>query len=73
MNLEPHIDRHLHGIGLPSPGGWAELSEICGHIASLPATAVGDGFVEGVDGIGDRPRAMAKVHHAGVDGVPAPT
>ncbi|REY29548.1 acyltransferase, partial [Mycobacterium tuberculosis] len=23
--------------------------------------------------IGDRPRAMAKVHHAGVDGVPAPT
>ncbi|REL80118.1 acyltransferase, partial [Mycobacterium tuberculosis] len=27
MNLEPHIDRHLHGIGLPSPGGRAELSE----------------------------------------------
>ncbi|OOK68355.1 wax ester synthase-like Acyl-CoA acyltransferase domain protein [Mycobacterium kansasii] len=31
-----HIDRHVHRIGLPSPGGRAELSEICGHIASLP-------------------------------------
>ncbi|HKI42547.1 MAG TPA: wax ester/triacylglycerol synthase domain-containing protein, partial [Mycobacterium sp.] len=30
------INRHLHRIGLPPPGGRAELSEICGHIASLP-------------------------------------
>jgi len=30
------VDRHLHRIGLPPPGGRAELSEICGHIASLP-------------------------------------
>jgi hypothetical protein len=30
------VDRHLHRIGLPPPGGRAELAEICGHIASLP-------------------------------------
>src|SRR6201987_4236361 len=30
------VDRHLHRIGLPSPGGRRELAEICGHIASLP-------------------------------------
>ena len=30
------VDRHLHRIGLPSPGGRSELAEICGHIASLP-------------------------------------
>ena len=30
------VDRHLHRIGLPSPGGRQELAEICGHIASLP-------------------------------------
>ena len=29
------VDRHLHRIGLPSPGGRVELGEICGHIASL--------------------------------------
>ena len=30
------VDRHLHRIGLPAPGGRAEISEICGHLASLP-------------------------------------
>src|SRR5690242_7676398 len=26
------VDRHLHRIGLPAPGGRVELAEICGHI-----------------------------------------
>lgn len=30
------IDRHLHHVGLPAPGGKAEIADMCGHIASLP-------------------------------------
>ncbi|MFZ0835351.1 MAG: wax ester/triacylglycerol synthase domain-containing protein, partial [Mycobacterium sp.] len=30
------IDRHLHRIALPAPGGRAELSDVCGRIASVP-------------------------------------
>ena len=30
------IDRHLHRIALPSPGGRVEQSDVCGRIASDP-------------------------------------
>ncbi len=33
---EFHLERHVHRIGLPAPGGRAELAEICGHLAGLP-------------------------------------
>ena len=71
------IDRHLHRIGLPPPGGRAELSEICGHIASLPLDRRRPLWemwvIEGVAGTNchrdGRIGVMIKVHHAGVDGV----
>ncbi len=71
------VDRHLHRIGLPSPGGRAELAEICGHIASLPLDRSRPLWemwvIENVDGTdahdGGRLAVMTKVHHAGVDGV----
>jgi diacylglycerol O-acyltransferase len=71
------IDRHLHRIGLPPPGGRAELSEICGHIASLPLDRRRPLWemwvIEGVAGTDchrdRRIGVMIKVHHAGVDGV----
>jgi len=75
------VDRHLHRIGLPPPGGRAELSEICGHIASLPLDRRRPLWemwvIEGVAGTdchrvgepGGRLAVMTKVHHAGVDGV----
>ena len=73
------VSRHLHRIALPSPGGRTELSEICGHIASMPldrSKPVWEMWV--IEGVADTdahdggPLAlMIKVHHAAVDGVSA--
>lgn len=75
------VDRHLHRIGLPSPGGRVELAEICGHIASLPLDRTRPLWemwvIENLAGTGDQTPAhaggriavMTKVHHAAVDGV----
>jgi WS/DGAT/MGAT family acyltransferase len=71
------VDRHVHRIGLPSPGGRVELAEICGHLASLPLDRRRPLWemwaIEGLDGSdarkGGRMAVMTKVHHAAVDGV----
>jgi diacylglycerol O-acyltransferase / wax synthase len=71
------VDRHLHRIGLPSPGGRVELGEICGHIASLTLDRTKPlwemWIIENVGGTdaqsGGRLAVLTKVHHAGVDGV----
>jgi len=71
------VDRHLHRIGLPAPGGRQELAEICGHIASLPLdrgrplweTWVIENIAGTDPHAGGRLAVMTKVHHAGVDGV----
>ncbi len=71
------LERHVHRIGLPAPGGRAELAEICGHLASLPLDRRHPLWemwvIEGLDGTDPRkggPLAvMTKIHHAAVDGV----
>ena len=72
-----HVDRHVHHIGLPTPGGRRELAEICGHIASLPLDRSRPLWemwvIENIAGAnahrGGPLVVMTKVHHAGVDGV----
>ena len=71
------VDRHLHRVGLPAPGGRVELAEICGHLAALPLDRRHPLWemwaIEGLDGTdarkGGRMAVMTKVHHAAVDGV----
>ena len=71
------IERHVHRIGLPAPGGRAELSEVCGHLAALPLDRRHPLWemwaIEGLGGTdarkGGRLAVITKVHHAAVDGV----
>lgn len=69
------IDRHLHRIKVPLPGGRAELSELCGRIASAPlerSRALWEMWIiEGIGGSDPQQDArcalMLKVHHACMD------
>jgi diacylglycerol O-acyltransferase / wax synthase len=65
------IDRHVHRLALPQPGGYDELVDLCGHIAGLPLDRSGPLWemwvIEGYDG--DKIAVFSKMHHATVDGV----
>ncbi|QNG18985.1 wax ester/triacylglycerol synthase family O-acyltransferase [Rhodococcus triatomae] len=65
------IERHCHRATLPAPHGDAELRELCGDIASTPLERdrpLWEMWV--IEGLADGSIAiMAKMHHAGVDGV----
>ncbi len=69
------VDRHVHRIGLPAPGGRAEFGEICGYLAGLPIDRRRPLWemwvIEGVGGSlnSGRLAVMLKVHHAAADGV----
>ena len=65
------IDVHVHRAALPAPGGEAELSELCGHIAGIPLDRSRPlwemWIIEGLDS--GQVAVFSKMHHASVDGV----
>jgi len=68
------IDRHVHRIGLPAPGGRAEFDELCGYLAGLrldhrrPLWEMW--VIEGFGGsLSGRLAVMLMLHHAIADGV----
>jgi WS/DGAT/MGAT family acyltransferase len=82
-DVDFNVDRHVHRITLRSPGGPAELTEICGQLAGLPvdrSRPLWDMWViEGLsgsagggsagDGSSGRVAVLLKIHHAAADGV----
>jgi diacylglycerol O-acyltransferase len=65
------IDRHVHRMALPSPGGDRELADLCGHIAGIPldrSRPLWEFFViEGLES--GKVAVFTKMHHSTVDGV----
>lgn len=65
------LDDHLRRVGLPAPGGPAELAELVASIASSPldrSRALWElWLVEGLEH--GHMAVIAKVHHAAIDGV----
>jgi diacylglycerol O-acyltransferase / wax synthase len=69
------IERHVHRLALPAPGGYAELTELAGHLAGLPldrSRPLWEMWVienyQAEDGR-ELVAVFQKMHHATVDGV----
>ncbi|QYJ04897.1 wax ester/triacylglycerol synthase family O-acyltransferase [Nocardioides panacisoli] len=69
------VERHVHRLALPTPGGYDELMSLCGHLAALPLDRSRPLWemwvIEGYRTPEDEERVVvfAKMHHATVDGV----
>jgi WS/DGAT/MGAT family acyltransferase len=70
------LDRHLHAVRLPAPGGWAEMRSLMAHVISRPLDRSRPlwemTYIEGLDTVAGAPPGstalICKVHHAAIDG-----
>ena len=71
------IERHVHRLALPTPGGYRELMDLCAHLAALPldrSRPLWEMWVieqyrpDGSEGE-EQVVVFTKMHHATVDGV----
>jgi diacylglycerol O-acyltransferase len=65
------VERHVHRLALPAPGGYRELMDLTSHLAGLPLDRSRPLWemwvIEGYGG--DGVVVFTKMHHATVDGV----
>lgn len=64
------LEHHMHHLGLPAPGGRAELQELVGDLMTMPLDRnrpLWHAYM--VDGFGDGAALIIRMHHCIADGI----